>query len=90
MKETPIISLEALRTAMTKTEATTFTTSNGGEFKLTPKFCETLVTTVVKCSSSTNKPLVSMMGSNPNAVKKLIALAKKPDSTQEDNAERKK
>ncbi|APD19011.1 hypothetical protein [Vibrio phage J14] len=40
MKETKILSLEALRQAMTKQESNTFTTTKGGEFTFTPKFCE--------------------------------------------------
>lgn len=82
MKETKILSLEALRQAMTKQEATTFTTTKGGEFTFTPKFCEDMVSTVVKCKASGNKPLIEMMSNNPNAVKKLIERAKgvKPEA----------
>lgn len=82
MKETKILSLAALREAMTKQEATTFTTTNGGEFTFTPKFCEDMAGTVAKCQTTGNKPLIAMMSDNPNAVKKLIALAKgvQPDA----------
>lgn len=71
-----IVSLKVLKELMTKEANEILTTHGGGQFEVTPKEAEAVLSVIAVEGKGSNKPLVDMFSENSNAFGILLTKAR--------------